>query len=184
MNRWDDLDDAGLLAATAAEPEAFGAFYRRHVGAVLAYSRRRTGAADLAFDLTAEVFAAALEASARYRPSHPTAAPWLYGIARHKAAESARRGRIEDRARRRLGMEPVELTDEGLALAEEAQAMEPLALALDGLPPAEREAVRARVVDELEYEEMATVLRCSQQVVRKRVSRGLSRLRAHLEAER
>lgn len=184
MNRWDDLDDADLLAAGPDEPEAFGAFYRRHVGAVLAYARRRTGAADLAFDLTAEVFAAALEARTRYRPTHPTAAPWLYGIARHKAAESARRGRIEDQARRRLGMEPVELTDEALTLVEEAQAAEPLALALDGLPPAERDAVRARVLDELDYEEIATALRCSQQVVRKRVSRGLSRLRAHLEGQR
>jgi RNA polymerase sigma factor (sigma-70 family) len=184
MSRWEDLDDAALLAATATDPEAFAAFYRRHVAAVLAYCRRRTGAADLAFDLAAEVFAAALESSGRYRPERPSAAPWLYGIARNKAAESARDGRIQDRARRRLKLEPVELTDHGLALVEEATGDEPLALLLDGLPAAEHDAVRARVVEEREYDEIATALRCSQQVVRKRVSRGLSRLRAHVEGDR
>src|SRR3954469_4563616 len=120
MERLDDLDDAALLAATAPQPEAFAVFYRRHVGPVLAYCRRRTWAPELAFDLCAEVFAAALEGSGRYRRAHDTAAPWLYGIARNKLAESARRGRIEDSARRRLGMEPIEVDDEGIALIEEA----------------------------------------------------------------
>jgi RNA polymerase sigma factor (sigma-70 family) len=176
MDRWEVLDDAGLLAATATEPEAFAAFYRRHVPAVLAYCRRRTGAPDLAFDLCAEVFAAALQASARYRPRHATAAPWLYGIARRKLAQSARRGRIEDRARRRAGMEPIEVTDEGLALVEEAAL-------LAALPADERAAVEARILDDRGYPEIAARLGCSEQVVRKRVSRGLARLRTQMEGE-
>src|SRR4051812_17532548 len=57
MDRFDRLPDAELLRLTATAPEAFGAFYRRHVQAVLAYSRRRTGSAEIALDLTAEVFA-------------------------------------------------------------------------------------------------------------------------------
>src|SRR4051794_829445 len=109
MNLWEDLDDGALLAATATEPEAFATFYRRHVDTLLGYCRRRTGRPELAFDLCAEVFAAALHGSRRYRATHPTALPWLYGIARRKIADSARRGRIEDRARRRLGMVPIEL---------------------------------------------------------------------------
>jgi RNA polymerase sigma factor (sigma-70 family) len=184
MERWEDRDDAALLAVTAAEPEAFAAFYRRHVAAVLSYCRRRTGAPDLAFDLCAEVFAAALEASGRYRPGHETAAPWLYGIARRKVAESARRGQIEDRARRRLGLEPIELDDEGIAQIERVTSGDPLALLMDGLPEDERTAVQARVMDEREYAEIAKTLRCSEQVVRKRVSRGLARLRTQMEGKR
>src|SRR4051812_47204904 len=178
MARLHDLDDAALLAATAGRPEAFAVFYRRHVPTVLAYCRRRTAEPELAFDLCAEVFAAALERSDRYRREHATAAPWLYGIARHKLAESARRGRIEDRARRRLGMEPIEIDDEGIALVEEAAPL------LEDLAAPERDAVRARVVEERDYGDIAAALRCSEQVVRKRVSRGLARLRARMEAER
>jgi RNA polymerase sigma-70 factor (ECF subfamily) len=177
MKRWEERDDATLLSATASEPEAFGAFYRRHLPALLAYCRRRTGSAELAFDLTAEVFAAALTGSARYRAERESAAPWLLGIARHKLAESARRGQIEDRARRRLGMEAIELTDEGVASLEGSDL-------LGALPADQRDAVQARIVDERDYSEIAAELRCSEQVVRKRVSRGLERLRTQMEGER
>jgi RNA polymerase sigma-70 factor (ECF subfamily) len=179
MDRFADASDAQLLRLTARDPDAFGAFYRRHVVAVLAYARRRTGSAELALDLTAEVFAAALEASSRYRPGPDGAGPWLYGIARNKLAGSIRRGQIEDRARRRLGMQRIEPTDAGLASIDEA-AEDDL---LDGLPPDQRDAVRQRVLEELEYDEIAARLRCSPQVVRKRVSRGLAALRARMEGE-
>ena len=37
--------------------------------------------------------------------------------------------------------------------------------------------MQARVIDELDYDEIATALSCSELVVRKRVSRGLAQLR-------
>ena len=178
MDRYSEAPDAELLRLTRRDPEAFAAFYRRHVGAILAYARRRTGSPDLALDLTAEVFAAALEASGRYRAGPEGAAPWLYGIARNKLADSVRRGQIEDRARRRLGMQPIEPSDAGLALVEEAAAAW-----LDELPLDQRDALRERVLEERDYEEIAQRLRCSPQVVRKRVSRGLAALRARVEGE-
>jgi len=107
-------DDAALLAASArGERAAFAAFYRRHLAGVLAVLVAETRDRELAADLTAEVFAAALLAAGRYRAEHPTALPWLCGIARHKARDSLRRGRAEERARRRLGIprEPVEDRD-------------------------------------------------------------------------
>jgi RNA polymerase sigma-70 factor (ECF subfamily) len=51
---------------------------------------------------------------------------------------------------------------------------------LERLPPMEREAVRWHVVDEVGYDEIAKQLDCSEMVVRKRVSRGLGRLRNQL----
>jgi RNA polymerase sigma-70 factor (ECF subfamily) len=56
--------------------------------------------------------------------------------------------------------------------------------ALAGLPADQREAVLGRVVDERDYRELAVELRCSESVVRKRVSRGLAQLRERLEEER
>ena len=55
---------------------------------------------------------------------------------------------------------------------------------LAGLSDTQRAAVEARVLDERTYGEIAAELRCSESVVRKRVSRGLSTLRRRLKEER
>ncbi len=177
------LGDAELLAAVAArDGAAFSAFYRRHLAEVLAYLVRETGDSELAADLAAEVFAAVLLSAGRYEAQRPSALPWVIGIARHKLLMSWRRGRVEARARQRLGLEPVELDD--LALERVDQLADAgvgrLEQMLEQLPPMERDAVRWHVVDEVGYEEIAKQLNCSEMVVRKRVSRGLGKLRNQL----
>ncbi len=98
------VDDDSLLALAAkGDGDAFAAFYRRHADLVLGYLRPRVAEPEQAFDLAAETFAAALVSVRRYRPGRGPAAAWLLGIARHKLLESLRRGRIEAKARRRLG---------------------------------------------------------------------------------
>jgi RNA polymerase sigma-70 factor (ECF subfamily) len=183
----DERSDDDLLAATRAEPEAFAVFYRRHVQALLAYFARRTRDAELAADLTAETFAQALTGAHRHRPEKGPAIAWLYGIARRQLANAIRRGAVEDRARRRLGMAPLTLTDEALerveALATADASAQLLKDGLDALPLDQREAVLARVLDEQDYAEMATNARTSESVVRKRVSRGLAGLRSRLEGQ-
>ncbi len=85
--------------------------------------------------------------------------------------------------RRRLGIReaPRLALDEVAALerlgADDSWAQELLA----SLPADQRAAVRARILDERSYAEIACELHTSELVVRKRVSRGLSRLRAELE---
>src|SRR5690349_1990968 len=111
MRDWESATDDEVLAAAVSDPRAFSAFYRRYERPVLAYFRRRTGDAELAADLTAEVFAAALAACPRYQPHRAPASAWLFAIAQHKLARSRRRGAVEDRARRRLGMDPIRLDD-------------------------------------------------------------------------
>jgi RNA polymerase sigma factor (sigma-70 family) len=173
-------EDAELLAAVAAgDGAAFSVFYRRHLSAVLAYLMREARDSEAAADLAAEVFSAVLLEAGRYRPERASALPWVIGIARHKLLMSLRRGRVEARARLRLGLEPVELNDSDLERVESLAAVGRARLEqlLGQLPPSEREAVLGRVVDERSYREMAGELHCSELVVRKRVSRGLSRLR-------
>src|SRR5919201_3981463 len=105
-------DDNALLLAAADDPEAFARFYRRHVAGVIAYFRRRTGDAELAADLTAETFAAELAGRRRFAPERGPAAAWLYGIARRQLVTLQRRGHVERRARRRMGMGGLELPPE------------------------------------------------------------------------
>ena len=51
------------------------------------------------------------------------------------------------------------------------------------LPSHEAAALRARVLDEREYAEIASDLRVSEAVIRQRVSRGLGRLRRRLSED-
>ena len=182
----DPRDDDQLLGATAAgEAAAFAAFYRRHVAGVLAFLERRLHSPELAADLVGETFAAALLACRRYRPGEAPAFAWLIGIARNKLRESARRGRVEVEARRRLGMPALGFDDEDLLRIQELAAVGETALRLlEQLPATQREAVRAHVVDEIGYEELAVELGHSEQLIRKHVSRGLRRLRTLIEEER
>lgn len=177
-------DDDLLAQFTAGDPDAFVAFYRRHLAAVLGFFLRRTGDPELTADLTAEVFAAALLAAERYRPGERPALAWLYGIAAHKLADSRRRGRVEDEARRRLALEPLTIDDAELERIGQMADQSDAAAALLALPPAQRDAVLARVVHERSYAEIADQMRCSEMLVRQRVSRGLRTLRARMREAR
>jgi RNA polymerase sigma-70 factor (ECF subfamily) len=181
----DRDDEDALLVAAAADAEAFARFYRLHVRGVVAYFRRRVGDAELAADLTAETFAAALEGRRRYAPERGPAAAWLYGIARRQLVTFHRRGHVERRARRRLGMARIELTDEMLerveALADAELAQVDVALA--ALPDDQQAAVRARIVEDHDYDQIAAAQSISEPAARQRVSRGLAALRARMRSQ-
>jgi RNA polymerase sigma factor (sigma-70 family) len=189
MTRASRATDGELLTAVVAgDGQAFASFYRRHLPVVVAFLLRETGDREVTADLTAEVFAAVFLAARRFRSrGDGSARPWVLGIARNKLRESRRRGRIEDRARRRLAFEPEVLDDDDLARVEElaAGAAVPVLELVEQLPEGQRDAVRFRFVENREYDDIARQLRCSELVVRQRVSRGLARLRDQLtEGER
>ena len=163
--------------------EDFGAFYRRHLDRVLAFCAQRTGEPELAADVTAEVFAAALSGRRRYRAEHGAPETWLLGIAAHKLSDAQRRGHVERRAQRRLGIPPIEWTDEDLARVTALGDGRPVAALLEQLPDDQRAAVRARVVEERSYEDVASHLGVSEATARKRVSRGLATLRSRMAKE-
>jgi len=175
--------DADLLVKSRENDDAFGVFYARHIDAVLAFFLKRVGDRELAADLTAETFAAALIAVPTYEPELSPALAWLFMIAQRRLVDSLRRGRVEDHARRTLGLEPMLLTDRELERVEEraeaARHGDALAM-LEQLSKEHREAVQGRVLDEESYAELAQRLRCSEAVVRQRVHRGLSQLRDRL----
>ena len=56
-----------------------------------------------------------------------------------------------------------------------------LRAAVAALPPDQREAILAHVVDEQDYQAISERLVCSETVVRQRVSRGLRALRTQLK---
>src|SRR3954468_16910352 len=174
--------DEDLLAG--GDPASFELFYVRHVDGLLGFFARRTRDAELAADLTAETFAAALLGQRRFRPQTGAASAWLFGIAMKKLADAQRRGYAERRACRRLGMERLELSDEEITRIEALGETSPASALLELLADDQRRAIRAHVVDEQSYAEIAARERVSEAVVRKRVSRGLAAVRARMGARR
>jgi RNA polymerase sigma-70 factor (ECF subfamily) len=148
---------------------------------VYAFHLRRTGEPQAAYDLTAETFAQAWTSRNRFRDRAGGAGgPWLFAIARNVLVDSVRRRRLERSACERLGI-PVETAAEP-----DDSWLEGLDEALGSLPAGQAEAVRLRVVDELEYEDVARRLGTTPAAARVRVHRGLAalrhRLRERLEA--
>jgi RNA polymerase sigma factor (sigma-70 family) len=177
----EELTDSELLIASRAEPEAFTELYRRHAEDLLRYFARRTLDPETAAELTAETFAEAFASRANYRDQQGVnGVAWLYGIARHRLGRFFRAGRVDAAARRKLGMPERELPPEDYERIEDlidfAPIREALVEALDTLSDDQREAMRLRVIDGLDYAEVAQRLRCTQQNARQRVSRGLRKI--------
>jgi DNA-directed RNA polymerase specialized sigma24 family protein len=138
--------DDELLASL--EPGSFAVFYRRHVEDLVAFFMRRTRSAELAADLTAETFAAALIARARIDAGRGSASAWLFGIALNKLARVERRAVAERRARRRLGMEWIELTDADIERIDALGSGERARVLVERFSPEQRDSIRVHVIDE------------------------------------
>jgi RNA polymerase sigma factor (sigma-70 family) len=179
MSNAEKRSDTELLLGARTSSEPFGVFYERHFPSVLAFFRRRVAGPEEAFDLAAETFAAALAAVPRFEPGPEPARAWLFAIARHKFSEALRSSRIQDDARRALAMQPIQLDDEAIEILETMARAAAVEL-LETLGPEQRDAIKAHHVEDRGYAEIAAELRCSESVIRKRVSRGLASLQAGL----
>jgi RNA polymerase sigma-70 factor (ECF subfamily) len=166
--------DAELFRA--GDADAFAEVYDRYVRQVFGWARVRVG--EHAADLTAEVFARAWLSRGRFRARDGAPAlPWLLGIAQNVLRDSLRKRRVEDSARRRLGLPrtvapdtEIERVDERLSLPDSARAV------FSSLPERDREFLRLRVVEERPYNEVAVRMHCTPQAARLRVSRLLRQL--------
>ena len=167
------VSDAELLRAGTAD--AFEEVYDRHAAQVLAWARARVG--EHAADLTAEVFARAWLNRGRFRHENEMSArPWLLGIAKNVLRESLRKRRVEDAARRRLGIPRLLAQDAALDAIDGGSLSESERRAVASLPERDRELLRLRVIEERSYREIAGRLRCTPQTARRRVSRLLRQL--------
>src|SRR4051812_41059833 len=157
------------------------ALYAKHRDALLVFLVRRTADTEVALDLWAETFAQAVASRRRFRgTTEAEAAAWLYTIAKRQLALYYRRGKAEQKALQRLGLERPAATPELIEEIEQRAGLDDvrreLNHALAQLSESVRDAVQLRIVDELPYADVARSLRISEQAARARVSRGLAAL--------
>jgi RNA polymerase sigma-70 factor, ECF subfamily len=160
--------------------------YDRWARVLLGFFVRRVGDPEVAADLLAETLATVFEKRDRFRDTGQPGSAWLFTIATRQLSRYRRRRKVELRAVHRLGMSVPTLDEVSVAamesLIEHDAAREPLAQAIESMPAAERDAIELRVIEELDYREIATRLNCSVVAARVRVHRGLARLTKSMEA--
>jgi RNA polymerase sigma-70 factor (ECF subfamily) len=169
------------LARSRDDADAFADFYGAYAERVLVYFTRRVLDVDVAFDLMAETFAAALEHRFQFRgKTREQEQAWLFSIARSELSHYWRDGRVERSALARMGVPMPGISDPEIERIEDmaglSEVAAPLRHAMASLPPEQRRALELRVVDECGYAEVAVRLGISEQTARARVSRGLRAL--------
>lgn len=154
---------------------------RIHTRRVYSICYRFTNSQTEAQDITQEVFLRVFRSLRSYRSSEGSFTVWLNRLTRNLLIDHYRRSKL-DRATEPLEQQFPELEEKTSldgradALVAGREAGEILQAALQKLSPELREAVILRDLEELEYKEIAQVLRIPEGTVKSRLNRGRAEL--------
>ena len=177
------VDDEQLVAAhKAGDTDAFDELVSEHRSVLLAHARKKLLSAEAAEDALQETLIRAYRALPRFNGQYKLG-PWLHRIMANVCVDEINRRRRDSERFDNVSSQPsVRTHSPGV---EEELGLEfddtELNLALDELPATHREALELRFVDELEYNEVASVVGASEQNVRARVSRARASVRSALK---
>jgi RNA polymerase sigma-70 factor (ECF subfamily) len=173
------------ISRIAHDPVAFEQFYRAHVEQIQRFVVRRVGDPQLAADLTADVFLAAIDAAPGYDPKLGEPTPWLYGVARNVVASGLRNAGREHDARMRfagrrlLDEDDIERMTERIDAQKAAREMYP---AIANLPEGERTILELVAIDGLTVAQAASVAGVRPATARVRLYRARRAVRSQLPA--
>jgi RNA polymerase sigma-70 factor (ECF subfamily) len=171
-------DEQLLRMMRAGDEEAFTTLYRRRQGGIYRFVLALSGSAPLADDVTQEVFMALIRDSRGYDPSRGSLAAYLLGMARHHALRFLKRDRTYvsipqggDGSGDSGALASLSPEDPHYAMSRR-ETIHSVQQAILSLPGHYREAVVLCDLNEMSYEEAASVLGCSVGTVRSRLHRG------------
>ena len=181
-------DEELLRLMMAGDGAAFEALYDRRQGCVYRFALRMSGSAEIAEDVTQDVFIALMRDGHQFDPARGNVAGYLLGIARHRTLRRLRRERSfvsmsED------GEDGAETFDERLIAAADPLAdltrnetIDLVRQAVLALPAHYREVVALCSLGEMSYEQAAGVIGCPVGTVRSRLNRARGMLVRKLSA--
>lgn len=175
------MDDMRLLRRYVEEgsQEAFAELVSRHVNWVYGVCRRRVSDPALAEDVTQAVFIV-LARKAGSMPEATVLAGWLMRTAGYASSDALKR----EARRRRHEREAARMQSEQATMAgdpvETADLMPRVDAALATLSTSDRAAITLRFYGHKSLAEVATALGVSEEAAKKRVARGLEKLRSRL----
>jgi RNA polymerase sigma factor (sigma-70 family) len=157
---------------------ALATLIRRHIDLVYASALRRTGDPGIADDITQAVFII-LSKKVRSLRHRATIAGWLIVVTRH-VTRAALRAKVRRQQHERAAAKG-EVADMNFhAECEQAEVARVLDDALAGLSTSDRDAIVLRYLEASSFVDIGKSLGISEEAARKRVDRGLGRLRTVL----
>jgi len=171
-------DEQLLRKMQAGDEEAFTALFRRRQGSVYRFVLEMSGSCPLAEDVTQEVFMALIRDNRGYDPARGSLTAYLLGMARHHALRFLKRDHSyvaipqTSEGKGEAGdFNPVSGEDPHSALSRR-ETIHSVRQAILSLPEHYREAVVLCDLNEMSYEDTASILGCSVGTVRSRLHRG------------
>lgn len=171
-------DEELLRLMMAGDGDAFEELYDRRQGGVYRFALRMSGSAEIAEDVTQDVFMALMRDGHQFDPARGNVAGYLFGMARHRTLKRLRRERTfvsitED------GEEGGETFDELLIASADPFAdltrnemADLVRQAVLALPEHYREVVALCSLGEMSYEQAAEVIGCPVGTIRSRLNRA------------
>ena len=171
---------AGLMAAAqGGDAPAYEQLLRELLVPLRAFAMSRLGDPASVDDVVQNVLLSIHRARHTYRPERPFG-PWLWTIARNAVTDSLRAR--STRLRREFPIDALEGIDEPSVEQERPLALSSaLRAALDGLPPAQRQAVEFLHINQLSVAEAAQRAGVSPGALKVRAHRGYKALRVALK---
>ncbi len=176
-----DLDHSLVERCLSGEESAWEDLVRTHTRRVYGLCYRFTGKDAEAQDLTQEVFLRVYRTLKTFRAAEGSFTTWLARLTRNLLIDNYRRTRQErltDSIEEQLPV--LEETAQGSARPEGMvagrEASEILQTGLQKLSPELREAVILRDLQDMEYREIADILRIPEGTVKSRLNRGRAEL--------
>jgi len=172
-----EQDQELLNRCLAGEDYAWETLLRNYTRKIYNLCYRFTGRVDEAEDVTQEVFIKVFQTLKSYDAAQGSFSTWLNRVARNHLVDHYRRTRKE-RVTSSLEDELPQAEEkpsphtEPTGQVESRERREILQSALDRLSPDLREAVILRDLHDLDYEEIAQVLKVPQGTVKSRINRG------------
>ena len=167
--------------ALPADRPPFEELYRDYLGRIYAFIRAQVQSSADAEDITAQVFMNAYQAYARFEARNQTPAAWLFRIARNATLDHFRAGGRRERLRRTIEHQPV-ATEDPAGMAEERMQYRALLQHVARLPDRQREAIALRHSG-LRFDEVGTLMSCSEDAAKMLYHRALKVLRQSVAAE-
>lgn len=170
-----DTDEELVRELGSGSEDALRVLHQRYAALVFTVATRFVDMAA-AEDIVQDVFLTIWRKHQTFDPSRGSFKSWIVQIARHRALNDLR----SKQARGRVSDEPLaELSDDSLEPDEAQWLAHRRALirkAVDGLPPAQRQALSLAFFDDLTHEQVAAVLQTPLGTAKTRIRLGLRRL--------
>lgn len=173
--RADIAAEEAEIEAAKHNPRAFAPLYDRYYARILGFVYQRTERKDDAYDITQQVFIAALENIGKYKSSGVPYSALLFRIAINELNRFYRKSKV----RQALSIDDEQVSDVLTELGEETTAQTDARLmhAIQQLPEEDVSLLQMRFFDKIPFKDLCEILEISETAAKARVYRLLEKLK-------